>query len=145
MSAWVSRSAFGFNIVRGASSAAAYIPNPEKPLWSLSWWTGVFPTLVGVFILRGIDLIILGIMVIFIGSAVSYCLRKDDRFAQSIISINLAFWVRFIAIESAKIFENPEISLTLTSPLVFYTLASIATTIIAVFLTYKRYKHLPFT
>jgi putative membrane protein len=130
---------------QGASSAFAFIPNPGEPLWSLNWWTGVFPTLVGIFILRGIDLIILGIMVAFIGSAVSYYFRNDDRFAQSVISINLAFWVRFIAIESAKIFENPEISLTPTSPLIFYTLASIATTIIAVYLTYKRYKHLPFT
>ena len=53
--------------------------------------------------------------------------------------------MRFIAIESAKILLEPGVTLTLWSPLIFYTLASVATTIVAVVLIYSRYKKLPFT
>ncbi len=100
---------------------------------------------VSVFLLKGIDLIIVSIMVILISGAVVHYLRKDERLGQSIVSINLTFWIRFIVVESAKIFQNPETPISLTSPLLFYTIASVATTIIAVFLTYRKYKRLPFT
>jgi hypothetical protein len=100
---------------------------------------------ISVFLLKGIDLIILGVMVILIGGAVAHYLRKDEHLGQSIVSINLTFWLKFIVVESAKIFQNPETPLSLISPLLLYTLASVATTIIAVFLTYRKYKRLPFT
>ena len=130
---------------QGARSAALILPVPIQPLWDLGWWAGVIPSLIGVFIIKGIDLIVLGVMVALIGGAGSHYMRRDERLGQSIVSINLTFWIRFIAIESAKIFETPETPLSITSPLIFYTVASIATTIIAVFITYKRYKRLPFT
>jgi hypothetical protein len=94
---------------------------------------------ISVFLLKGIDLIIVSMMVILIGGAVVHYLRKDERLGQSIVSINLTFWVRFIVVESAKIFQNPETPISITSPLIFYTVASVATTIIAVFLTYRKY------
>jgi len=105
----------------------------------------MLPMFLSTFFLKGIDLIMLGIIVIFVGGAVSYYLRKDERLATSIVSINLSVWVRFIIIESAKILQNPETPLSVFSPLVFYTIASVLTTIIIVILTYRRYKHLPFT
>jgi hypothetical protein len=131
-------------IYQGGSSAAAYIPTSVS-FWDLSWWLGMLPMFLSTFFLKGIDLIMLGIIVIFVGGAVSYYLRKDERLATSIVSINLSVWVRFIIIESAKILQNPETPLSVFSPLVFYTIASVLTTIIIVILTYRRYKHLPFT
>ena len=131
-------------IYQGASSAALFLPLPIS-LGDFSWWLGMFPMVVPVFLLKSIDLIILGILVISVGGAVSHYLRKDERLAQSIVSINLAVWVRFIVIESAKVVENPETQLDVFSPLIFYTVASVLTTVIIVFLTYRRYKRLPFT
>jgi putative membrane protein len=132
-------------IYQGASSAAVTLPSPIRPLWDLTWWAGVLPTFISVFLLKGIDLIIVSVMVILIGGAVMHYLRKDERLGQSLVSINLTFWVRFIVVESAKIFQNPETPISIASPLIFYTVASVATTIIAVFLTYRKYKRLPFT
>ncbi len=131
-------------IFLGGSSAINYIPYPVS-LGDISWWVGMLPMFFSVFVLKGIDLIMLGIGVFFIGGAVSRYLRKDEHLAQSIVSLNLTFWVWLIAIESAKIVQDPTIQIGLGSPLIFYTVTSIATTIIAVFLTYKRYKRLPFT
>jgi putative membrane protein len=130
---------------QGASSAALLVPTPIEPLWNWAWWVGVIPIFLSVFLLKGIDLIILGIVVALTGGGVYHYLRKDERLGQSIVSLNLTIWVRFILIESAQIIENPEAPLSVFSPLIFYTVASIITTIIIVFLTYRRYKRLPFT
>ncbi len=130
---------------QGASSAALLVPTPIEPLWNWAWWVGVLPVFVSVFLLKGLDLIILGVMVALTGGGVSHYLRKDERLGQSIVSLNLAIWIRFILMESAQILQNPEAPLSVFSPIIFYTVASILTTIIIVFLTYRRYKRLPFT
>jgi putative membrane protein len=131
-------------IYQGLSSAIVYIPAPVA-LNDFAWWAGMLPMFLAVFLLNGINLIVFGVGVYFIGGAVSYYLQKDERLAQSIVSLNLTFWVWLIVIESAKILQNPTIQIGFWSPLIFYTLASILTTIIAVVITYRRYKHLPFT
>ncbi len=130
---------------QGTSSAALLVPTPIEPLWNWGWWVGVLPIFVSVFLMKGIDLIILGVMVALVGGGVYHYLRKDERLGQSIVSLNLAIWVRFILIESAQILQNPEAQLSVFSPLIFYTVASIVTTITIVFLMYRRYKRLPFT
>jgi putative membrane protein len=132
-------------IYQGVISAALTLPSSLKPLWDLTWWAGVLPMFISVFLLKGIDLIIVSVMVILFGGAVAHYLRKDEHLGQSIVSINLTFWVRFLVVEAAKIFQNPETPINITSPLIFYTVASVATTIIAVFLNYRKYKRLPFT
>ena len=132
-------------IYQGASSAALIVPTPIEPLWNWAWWVGVLPVFISVFLLKGLDLIILGVMVALTGGGVSHYLRKDERLGQIIVSLNLAIWIRFILMESALILQNPEAPLSIFSPLIFYTIASILTTIIIVFLTYRRYKRLPFT
>lgn len=130
-------------IYQGSSSAIVYIPYPVL-LGELSWWAGMLPIFLSVFLLKGIDLIVVGVIVYFISGAVSHYMRKDERLAQSVVSINLTFWVRLIVIESAKVLQNPETEIGILSPLIFYTLASILTTIIAVVIMYRRYKRLPF-
>jgi len=135
---------FFIGLYQGASAAIPDIPQPVQ-LGELSWWWSMLPMFLSIFILKSIDTIVLGALVLFIGAAVSYYFRKDERLPQTLVSINLTIWVRFILIESAKILESPDISLNFSSPLVFYTLASVLTTIIIVYLTYRRYKRLPFT
>jgi putative membrane protein len=130
---------------QGASAAALLVTTPIEPLWNWAWWAGVLPIFLSVFLLKGIDLIILGVIVALTGAAVYHYITKDERLGQSIVSVNLAIWVRFILIESAQILKNPEAPLSVFSPLIFYTVASIVTTIIIVFVTYRRYKRLPFT
>ncbi|MGD0805108.1 MAG: DUF373 family protein [Candidatus Bathyarchaeia archaeon] len=130
---------------QGASSAAILVPKPIEPLWNFAWWAGVLPIFISVFLLKGIDLIILGVMVALTGGAVYHYLSKDEHLGQSIVSLNLSIWVRFILIESAQILQNPEEQLSVLSPIIFYTFASVLTTIILVYLLYRRYKRLPFT
>ncbi len=131
-------------IYQGLSSAILYVP-AEASFGDLSWWADMLPKLLSIFLLKGIDLITLGVSVFFVGGAVSNYLRKDERLAQNIVSLNLTYWVRMIMIESAKILQAPETEINLLSPLIFYTLASIITTIIIVYVLYRRYKRLPFT
>jgi putative membrane protein len=130
---------------QGASSGALMLPISIEPVWSWTWWVSILPTFASVFLMKGIDLIILGVMAAITGSAVYHYLQKDERLGQSIVSLNLAVWVRFILIESAQILLNPVAPLSVFSPLILYTITSIITTIIIIFLTYRRYKRLPFT
>jgi putative membrane protein len=135
---------FLIGLYQGASGAIPFIPEPVQ-FGELSWWWTMLPMFLSVFIVKSIDTMILGVLVIFIGGAVSYYLRKDEHLPQNLVSINLAVWVRFILIESAKILASPETSVGFFSPLVFYTMASVITTVIIVYFTYRRYKRLPFT
>jgi putative membrane protein len=135
---------FFIGLYQGVSAALPNVPQPVL-LGELSWWWAMLPMFLSVFILKSIDTMILGFLVLSIGGAVSYYLRHDERLPQNLVSINLAIWVRFILIECAKILESPDTPIGLFSPLVFYTLASVLTTVIIVFLTYRRYKRLPFT
>ena len=130
---------------QGVVGAASALPNNTQPLWDLTYWAGEIPALVANFILTGVDLIVFGVLVAFIGSAVFYFLQKDEKLGNNIIGAIVAFWMRNILPEAAQVFLNPKIRITITSPLVIYTLASISSTILAVALIYRHYKKLPFT
>ena len=131
---------------QGASYASNYLPVELQPISDLGFWAGILPTLVAQFLLKGIDLIIIGLMVSLIGQVASHFMQKEfGKLYQNVLSIIIAFWMRFITIEAARILLEPDVTLTLWSPLIFYTLASVATTIVAVVLIYSRYKKLPFT
>jgi hypothetical protein len=131
--------------IRGITNAYQFVSADAPPIWvDFSWWLGQSPTLLGAFLLESIDLIILGAMVVFIGGVASNYLQKDSKIWQNLVGIILSFWLRFIAIESAKVLINPEITITLWSPLILITLAGVVTTITSVFLIYRSYKKLPF-
>jgi putative membrane protein len=129
---------------QGITNATYYLPDIGRPFWELSFWAPQLPLLIGAFLLKAIDLIILGAMVALIGGMASYYMQRDRKLWQNLVGIIVSFWIRFITIESAKVLLEPEISLNLFSPLVFYTIAGIATTIIAVIIIYKNYRNLPF-
>jgi putative membrane protein len=131
--------------IRGVSNAWKYVP-PESPTWwnNFSYWLHLTPTLLGAFLLEAIDLIILGAMVALIGGVASYYMQKDNKIWQNVVGMIVTFWLRFIAIESAKVLLEPEKTLTLWSPLVIMTLAGVVTTVTSVFFIYGAYKKLPF-
>ena len=132
-------------IIRGLINASKYVPNPA-PLWweDFAWWLQRSPNLIGYFMLEAVDFIILGIMVSLIGGIAAYYIRKDQKIWQNIVGIVVSFWIRFIAIESARVIIEPERTFTLYSPLVFYTLAGVLTTITFVFIIYRSDRNLPF-
>jgi putative membrane protein len=132
-------------IVNGIVKAWQFVPPNAPPWWqNFSWWLQQSPLLIGHFILDAIDFIILGVMVSLIGGVASFYMQKDSKMYQNVVGMIVTFWLRFIAIESAKVLIEPERTLTLWSPLVFMTLAGVVTTITSVFFIYGTYKKLPF-
>ena len=111
---------------------------------NFSWWLNHSPTIIGHFLLEATDLIILGVVVGLVGGIASYYMQKDPKIWQNVVGIIVLFWLRFIAIESAGVLLEPEKTLTLWSPLVFFTLAGVVTTIISVFFIYGSDKRIPF-
>lgn len=127
--------------INGIVNAWKYVPSDTPPLWeNYSYWLQQSPTLIGHFLLGAIDFLILGVMVSLIGGIASYYIQKDSKIFQNIVGIIVTFWLRFIAIESARILIYPEKTITLWSPLVFMTLAGVVTTIMSVFIIYGQYK-----
>jgi len=65
--------------------------------------------------------------------------RKTITMWENVVGLIFLFWMRLVVLESAEVLMNPEITITLFSPLIFYTVAGVATTIIAVILIYRRF------
>ncbi len=132
---------------QGIDYAWKFLPSPAQPLWDLSFWAAHMPDLAAAFFIRGTDLIALGIGVVIIGDAASdYILeRKIITMWENVVGLIFLFWMRLVVLESAEVLMNPEITVTLFSPLIFYTVAGVATTIIAVILIYRRFGREAFT
>ena len=130
---------------QGVYGAYTMMPSQPQPLTDISYWASVAPRLIGHFIIKGIDMIALGVFIAFLGSAVYYYMNNDERVGNNVISAILAFWMWLISLSAADVLINPNVKLSLFSPLVYYTVASVATTILAVAILYRRYKKLPFT
>ena len=128
---------------QGVVSAMRFVPPSSPPFWSnFSFWLQLSPILIGAFLLKAIDLIILGGMVALVGGVAAYYLQRDSKMWWNVVGIIVSFWLRFIAIESAKVLIEPEKTLTLWSPLVIMTLAGVVTTITSVFVIYGTHKRL---
>lgn len=138
-------SGLGFILVilgsyQGLVHAWKFVPPPSPPFWNISFWALNFPLLLGAFLVRGTDLIALGVATTIIGGAAGRYIRKHgERIWENVIGVVVLFWVRLIILESAKILKDPEITLTLFSPLIYYTAIGIMTTIIIIVLVYKQY------
>lgn len=151
---WLTLISQGFGLIlsilgfyQGIVYAWKFIPEPAQPLWDLSFWATYVPGLAGAFFLRGTDLISLGLAVVIIGDAASHYIqeRKTIKVWENMVGLIFLFWMRLIVLESTEVLMNPEITLTLFSPLIFYTVAGVATTIIAVILIYRRFGREAFT
>jgi uncharacterized membrane protein len=125
---------------QGITYAWKFLPEEVAPFWDLGFWAGHLPDFAGNFIIRGADLIALGAAIALIGDGASHYLQKKNvKIWEDVIGLIFLFWMRLIVLESAEILINPEIALTLFSPLIFYTVAGVATIILAVILIYKKY------
>ena len=138
---------FGFILslvgaIRGTIKAWQYLPNPAPTTWQ--GWLQESPNMIGHFMFDAIDLIILGAMVSLIGGVAAHYIRKDPKIWQNVVGIIVTFWLRFIALESARVLMDPDKTVTLFSPLVFYALAGVVMTITSVFIIYRSDKKIPF-
>ena len=125
---------------QGITYAWKFLPEEVAPFWDLAFWAGRLPELAGNFLIRGADLIALGAAIALIGEGASHYLQKKNvKIWEDVIGLIFLFWMRLIVLESAEILIDPEITLTLFSPLIFYTVAGVATIILAVILIYRRY------
>lgn len=143
----VASASFGFILslvgaTRGIIKVWQYLPNPAPTTWQS--WLQESPNMIGHFMFDAIDLIILGAMVSLIGGIAAHYVRKDPKIWQNVVGIIIAFWLRFIALESARVLIEPDKTVTLFSPLVFYALAGVVTTITSVFLIYGSDRKTPF-
>ncbi|HEX9914519.1 MAG TPA: DUF373 family protein [Candidatus Bathyarchaeia archaeon] len=125
---------------QGVTYAWKFLPADVKPFWEIGFWVGHMPDLAGAFFIRGTDLIVLGAAIALIGDgARHYIQKKTVKIWENVIGLIFLFWMRLIVLESAEILIDPEITLTLMSPLIFYTVAGVATIILAVILIYRKY------
>jgi len=130
----------------GITNTMQYVPIDAPLFWSnFSYWLAISPTLIGAFLLRAMDLITLGAMVALIGGVASLYLQKDSKLWQNIVGMIVTFWLRFIAIESAKVLIEPEKTVTPWSPLVIMTMAGVVTTITSVVFIYRAHRRLSFS
>jgi len=125
---------------QGVTYAWKFLPADVKPFWEIGFWVGQLPDLAGAFFIRGTDLMVLGAAIALIGDgARHYIQKKTVKIWENVIGLIFLFWMRLIVLESAEILIDPEITITLMSPLIFYTVAGVATIILAVILIYRRY------
>lgn len=132
---------------QGTTNAWNTVVEPNHPFYDLTYWISNLPALAGAFLTRGTDLMTLGIAIAIIGDAASNYIqmRKEIKIWENVIGIVFLFWMRLIVLESAIILLNPETTLTLFSPLIFYTLAGVTTTIIGVIMIYRKFGRELFT
>ena len=125
---------------QGITYAWKFLPAETMPFWEIGFWVGQLPTLAGAFFVRGTDLIVLGAAIALIGDATRHYLQKSSvKILENVVGLIFLFWIRLIVLESAEILIDPEITLTLFSPLIFYTVAGVASIIIAVVIIYRRF------
>jgi putative membrane protein len=122
----------------GGANAASFVSSDAPPFWINPWyWFSLTPTLIGHFLMRGLDLITIGAVFSFVGGMIYFFMRKDARLWRNVVGINISFWLRFILIEAADVLIAPQATVTLYSPLVIMTIASVATTTALVLVIYR--------
>ncbi|RJS86802.1 hypothetical protein CW701_01690 [Candidatus Bathyarchaeota archaeon] len=125
-------------IFLGVTKAMQYVPDGAPPIWSnFPFWLKLSPILLGAFMLRAVDFVIMGIIVSLIGGAASCHMQRDPKIRHYLAGMVVFFWLRFITVESAKVLLSPEKVLTLWSPLVLISFVGVVTTIITVIFLYK--------
>ncbi len=132
---------FILGIVRGIDYAWNIIPLPIAPFWDLTYWATNSADLIGAFILRGTDLVTLGLGIAIAGDGISsYVQNKDDpKVWSNVIGILLLLWMRPISLEASYIIRNPNVAITIFSPLIIYTVMGVVTLTLFVTWVYRRH------
>lgn len=126
----------------GGYQAGAYIVNsvlPPSPPMDLGWWIAILPLLVGWFIFRSIDLIVIGVCVLFSGRVIRWFFERDPRLLRTIAIVVVVAWSRQIFYEASQILIKPALAY---DKLVFAIVIGILLTVASVLVTsllHKRY------
>ena len=122
----------------GGTYASGFIPPGVPPFWIDWWyWLSLSPKLVGYFLLRGVDLIVIGFIFSFVGEGVYFFMKRDSKLLRDLVGINISFWLRFTLFEAANVLLEPHGTVTLYSPLVIMTIAAVVTTASLVLVMYR--------
>ncbi len=132
---------FIIGIIRGIDYAWSIIPLPILPFWDLTYWATNSADLIGAFILKGTDMVTLGLGIAIAGDGISiYVQNKEDlKVWSNMIGILLLLWMRPISIEAAHIIRNPDVTITVFSPLIIYTILGVVSLTLFVTWVYRRH------
>jgi len=132
---------FIIGVVRGLDYAWSIIPLPIAPFWDLTYWATNSADLIGAFISKGTDMATLGLGIAIAGDGISsYVQNRDDpKVWSNMIGILLLLWMRPISLEASYIIRNPNVPITIFSPLIIYTVMGVVTLTLFVTWVYRRH------
>ena len=132
---------FIIGIIRGIDYAWNIIPLPIAPFWDLTYWATNSADLIGAFISKGTDMVSLGLGIAIAGDGISsYVQNRDDsKVWSNVIGILLLLWMRPISLEASYIIRNPNVPITIFSPLIIYTVMGVVTLTLFVTWVYRRH------
>lgn len=114
---------------------------PIAPFWDLTYWATNSADLIGAFVTKGTDMLALGLGIAIAGDGISLYVqdKENPKFWSNLIGILLLLWMRPISIEAAHIIRNPDIPITVFSPLIIYTVLGVVTLTLFVTWVYRRH------
>ena len=114
---------------------------PIAPFWDLTYWATNSADLIGAFISKGTDMVSLGLGIAIAGDGISsYVQNRDDsKVWSNVIGILLLLWMRPISLEASYIIRNPNVPITIFSPLIIYTVMGVVTLTLFVTWVYRRH------
>lgn len=126
----------GVGIFLGINGVVAMVVAPPT---SFEAWLGLLPSLMGVFIEKGIYLIVIGVCVTLTGRAIHWYFRKDIRLLRTLVITVVVAWSSQIFLQVSNILKNPNVGETeLAFTIIIGILLAIAMSLIA-FIINRRY------
>ena len=127
--------AAGVGIFLGINGAVALVVVPPA---TLEGWLGLLPGLIGVFIEKGIYLIVIGICVTLTGRAIHWYFKKDIRLLRTLVITVVVAWSSQIFLQVSNILKTPSMGETeLVFTIVIGILLAIAMSLIAFLINIK--------
>jgi uncharacterized membrane protein len=99
------------SIYLGSTSATTFIGNITTPE-DVGGWLSILPQIVGYFIHGSMDLIVLGICVVLLGSAIRLYFERDIKLLRNAALIVLIGWTRWILDGTSAVLISPETAAT---------------------------------
>ena len=132
---------FIIGVIRGIDYAWSIIPLPIAPFWDLTYWATNSADLIGAFISKGTDMVTLGLGIAIAGDGISSYVqnREDPTVWSNVIGILLLLWMRPISLEASYIIRNPNVPITMFSPLIIYTVMGVVSLTLFVTWVYRRH------
>ncbi len=128
-------------VIQGIDFAWRIIPLPIAPFWDLTYWATNSADLLGAFIQKSTDMVILGLGIMVAGDLSSIYVqdRKDPTIWNNIIGLLFLLWMRPISKEAATLIRNPGTPITYLSPLIIYVVAGVISMTIVISWVHRRH------